>query len=99
MSAVAASGLLWPMLAHMGLTLGLYVWLTIVRTAAVRRGDLEYGAFVLGREEPREIARITRNLANQFELPLFFHVLAVVLIMLGRVTTIDVVAAWVFVAG
>ena len=97
MSPVAA--LLWPMLAHMGLTLGLYVWLTLARSAAVKRGEVDYSAFVLGREEPREVTRITRNLANQFELPVFFYTLAVLLILFGRVTTIDIAAAWVFVVG
>ena len=39
---------------------------------AVRRGEVEYGAFARG-EEPHHVARITRNLANQFELPVIFY--------------------------
>lgn len=93
------SSLLWPMLAHIGLTFGLYVWLTVARAGAVRRGEVEHGCFVLGREEPRAVARITRNLANQFELPVLFYAIVVLLVALGRVTAIDVAAAWVFVAG
>ena len=93
------ASILWPMLAHIGWVFMLYTWLTVARLRAVRRGEVEYGAFVLGREEPHEIARITRNLANQFELPAIFYALVVLLIVLGRVTTIDLVAAWVFVAG
>jgi hypothetical protein len=93
------ASILWPMLAHIGWAFMLYTWLTIARLRAVRRGEVEYGAFVLGREEPHEIARITRNLANQFELPAIFYALVVLLIALGRVTAIDVAAAWVFVAG
>jgi hypothetical protein len=54
---------------------------------------------VLGRDEPLEVARITRNLANQFELPAIFYALVVLLVALGKVTVVDVVAAWVFVAG
>jgi hypothetical protein len=93
------SSLLWPMLAHIGLTFGLYVWLTMARAGAVKRGEVEYAAFVLGREEPRAVARITRNLANQFELPVLFYAVVVLLVALGRVTAIDVAAAWVFVVG
>jgi hypothetical protein len=93
------SSLLWPMLAHIGLIFGLYVWLTMARARAVKRGEVEYGCFVLGREEPRAVARITRNLANQFELPVLFYAIVVLLVALGRVTAIDVAAAWVFVAG
>jgi hypothetical protein len=54
---------------------------------------------VLGRDEPCEVARITRNLTNQFELPVIFYAVVVLLIAFGRVTMIDVIAAWVFVAG
>ena len=87
------------MLAHIGWVFMLYVWLTIARAQAVRRGEIEYSGFVLGREEPLAVARITRNLANQFELPLIFYALVVLLIALGKVTLFDVIAAWVFVAG
>jgi hypothetical protein len=94
-----SSSVLWPMLAHVGLVVALYAWLTFARAAAVKRGEVAYAAFVLGREEPLAVARITRNLANQFELPVIFYAIVVLLIALGRVTTVDVVAAWVFVLG
>jgi hypothetical protein len=87
------------MLAQIGLTFVLFVWLTVARTRAVQRGETEYACFVLGRDEPLPIARITRNLSNQFELPVVFYALIVLLIALGKVTWIDVTAAWVFVAG
>ena len=90
--------ILWPTLAYTGWVFLLYVWLTIARTQAVRSGKVEYAAFAHG-EEPPEIDRITRNLSNQFELPVIFYALVVLLIATGRVTAIDVIAAWVFVAG
>lgn len=77
----------------------LYAWLTIVRLRAVMRGEVEYSCYVTSRDEPREVARVTRNLSNQFELPSVFYVLVVLLIALGRVNAVDVVAAWLFVAG
>ena len=90
--------LLLPMLAQIGWTFLLYVWLTIARQRAVKRGEVEYGSFARG-EEPHEVARITRNLANQFELPVIFYAVVVLLIATNNVTLIDVIAAWVFVAG
>jgi len=90
--------LLWPMLAHIGWVFVLYVWLTIERQRAVKRGEVEYGAFARG-EEPHHVARITRNLANQFELPAIFYALAVLLIATDKVILLDIIAAWVFVAG
>ncbi len=91
--------ILWPMLAHVGLIVFLYGWLTVARTGAVRRGEVEYACFVSGQGEPPQAARISRNLSNQFELPVIFYAVVVLLIALGRVTMVDVVAAWVFVAG
>ena len=93
------ASILWPMLAHIGWVSMLYVWLTVARQRAVRSGQIESSCFVLGRDEPLEVARITRNLANQFELPLIFYALVVLLVALGQVTHFDVIAAWVFVAG
>src|SRR5262245_49312525 len=91
--------ILWPMLAHIGLIFVLYAWLTVARVGAVRRGEVEYSCFVLGREEPHQAARISRNLSNQFELPLLFYAVVILLFVLGRVMTFDVIAAWMFVAG
>jgi len=93
------TSILWPMLAHIGWVSMLYVWLTVARQRAVRSGQIESSCFVLGRDEPLEVARITRNLANQFELPLIFYALVVLLVALDQVTLFDVIAAWVFVAG
>ena len=93
------ASILWPMLAHIGWVSMLYVWLTVARQRAVRSGQIESSCFVLGRDEPLEVARITRNLANQFELPLIFYALVVLLVALGQVTLFDVIAAWLFVAG
>ena len=45
------------------------------------------------------MARITRNLANQFELPVIFYAVVVLLVATHNVTLTDVVAAWAFVAG
>ena len=93
------SSILWPLIAQILWTFMLYTWLTWARVQAVRRGEVDYSCFELGREEPRAIARITRNLANQFELPIVFYAVVVLLVAIEDVTAIDVVAAWVFVAG
>ena len=92
------SSILLPMLAQIGWTFLLYVWLTIARVRAVGRGEAAYDGFARG-EEPHEVARITRNLANQFELPVIFYAVVVLLAATGKVAAIDVIAAWVFVAG
>jgi hypothetical protein len=97
--AQLASSILWPMLAHIAWVVLLYAWLTYARWVAVKRGEVDYSSFEFNREEPPAVARIRLNLANQFELPVLFYALVVLLIALGKVTTFDVIAAWVFVAG
>lgn len=92
------TSILWPMLAHIAWVVLLYAWLTLARMQAVRRGEVVHGDFARG-EEPHHVARITRNLANQFELPAIFYAAVVLLIATNRVTAIDVIAAWVFVVG
>jgi hypothetical protein len=93
------TSILWPMLAHIGLVIMLYAWLTVARKRAVDRGEVDYSSYEFNREEPPAVARIRLNLANQFELPVIFYALAVLLVALGKVTLFDVLAAWVFVAG
>jgi hypothetical protein len=77
----------------------LYVWLTYARWMAVQRGEVDYSSFEFNRAEPPAVARIRLNLANQFEWPVVFYALVVLLIALGKVTLFDVIAAWVFVFG
>lgn len=96
---VSVDLLVWPLLAQIGWTFTLYAWLTVARKRAVDSGRIETSGFVLGRDEPLEVARITRNLANQFELPVIFYAVVVLLVMRGQVTVWDIVAAWTFVAG
>src|SRR5882757_2100890 len=90
--------ILFPMLAQIGWTILLYAWLTVARTRAVKSGVAAYSGFAHG-EEPHHVARITRNLANQFELPVIFYAVVVLLVATKNVTFVDVIAAWVFVAG
>ena len=87
------------MLAHMALVFGLFAWLSAARMRAVRGGAIGYDAFEFTGGEPPAIARITRNLSNQFELPVLFYVAALLLMQFAAVSTWDVWAAWVFVAG
>ena len=76
----------------------LYAWLTVARAQSVKRGEAKYVRFAHG-EEPHHVARITRNLANQFELPVIFYAVVVLLVATKNVTLVGVIAAWIFVAG
>jgi hypothetical protein len=87
--------LILPMAAHVALAAFLYVLLTVARAPAVwgvgRRPD---GANPWATFEPR----ISANLSNQFEWPLFFHT-ACLLLLLLQATALALALAWIFVAG
>jgi hypothetical protein len=84
-----------PMAAHVALAAFLYVLLTVARAPAIwgigRRPD---GTNPWAAVEPR----ISANLSNQFEWPLFFHA-ACLILQLTHVSPEAVVLAWTFVVG
>ena len=88
------SPLIYPMAAHVGLTALLYVALTVARAPYVwhagRRTD---GSNPCASVEPR----ISANLSNQFEWPLFFYVAC--LLEQNAVNRVQLWLAWAFVVG
>ena len=88
--------LIVPMAAHVALAAFLYVLLTVARAPAVwgvgRRAD---GSNPWAKVEPR----ISANLSNQFEWPLFFHIACVLLILSNDAGRLSLALAWIFVAG
>ena len=90
---------LLAMLGHFALVVALYVVLTYQRMKAVRAGKAAVGDFVRSSGDPASSARVQRNLANQFEAPMFFYFAAAVLLWAGAVGPFEVAAAWIFLAG
>ncbi|BDU17811.1 MAPEG family protein [Lysobacter auxotrophicus] len=88
--------LIVPMAAHVAWAAFLYVVLTAARAPAVwgvgRRAD---GSNPWSKLEPR----ISANLSNQFEWPLFFHVACVLLIITRDIGPVPQGLAWLFVVG
>ena len=91
-----SSPLLYPMAMHIALTTLLYALLTVVRAPSVwglgRRPD---GSNPWANLEPR----VSANLSNQFEWPLFFYVVCLLLLQLRAVDQVQVWLSWVFIAG
>jgi hypothetical protein len=88
-----------PMILHFGLIVGLYVVLTWTRLIVVKRGQATKADFARADGDPRLSARIQRNLANQFEAPVFAWIGFGLLILTGQINTLDVAAAWLFLIG
>ena len=91
-----ASTLILPMATHVALAALLYVLLTVARAPRVWGiGGSSTGFAALVDIE----ARISANLSNQFEWPLFFHVACLVFLARGEIDVIQLWFAWIFVAG
>jgi hypothetical protein len=90
---------LWPMVGHFVLVCLLYVWLTIERKRAVGLGEARVSDFVRVDGDPARSKAIQRNLANQFELPMFAYFAVVFLVASSAITWVDVAATWLFLIG
>jgi hypothetical protein len=88
--------LILPMTAHVLLSALLYVLLTVARAPKIwgigKRAD---GSNPWAAFEPR----ISANLSNQFEWPLFFHVACLLSIVNGSNKPNVIALAWIFVVG
>jgi hypothetical protein len=90
-----SQALILPMAAHVALTALLYVLLTVARAPAIWGiGRLPDGSNPWASTEPR----ISANLSNQFEWPIFFHA-ACLILQLTHVSPAAVVLAWTFIGG
>jgi hypothetical protein len=91
--------ILLALLAQVFLTFVVYIVMIRGRFAAVRSKKVRASKYVLVEDEPSDLARMTNNLRNQFELPVIFYGLVLALVAINRVTMLDVVLAWIFVIG
>ena len=88
----------WPLMAHAFLVFCLYALLVVRRAAVVRSGKVERIAFRENLAEPEESRVVNRAIANQFELPVLFYALSVLLFITEADNIVAVVLAWIFVA-
>lgn len=88
----------WPLMAHAFLVFCLYALLVVRRAAVVRSGKVERIAFRENLAEPEESRVVNRAIANQFELPVLFYAISVLLFITEADNIVAVVLAWIFVA-
>lgn len=91
------TAIFWPMIAHVALVFGIYFLIFLRRKAAVQSGSARISQFRENTDEPAESLFVRNNLANQFELPVLFHVVCLALYAVGAAGLFAVVLAWLFV--
>jgi hypothetical protein len=87
----------WPMMAHAFLVFCLYGLLVRRRAAVVRAGKIDRSAFLENHAEPEESRVVNKVIANQFELPVLFYLISILLFIMEADNILSVSLAWLFV--
>ena len=91
--------ILYPAIAMIILTLFLYVKNYLDNRKAILDKSIKFSYFKTYRGEvPNYVATSRQTLKNQFELPIFFYFLISVILSFDKVSQLDIIFAWVFVA-
>jgi len=88
----------WPVLAHIILTLLMFIILGLRKAKAVKAGEVNRPQTALNnRVWPESVVKVSNNIANQFETPVLFYVLCLVLYSFNAAGMVVIVLAWLFV--
>lgn len=78
-----------PVLAHIFLVFMLYIYLGVVKTRAVKEGSVDrQKASLNSRAWPDYVVKVSNNLANQFESPVIFYMLSIIVYLTDNVSSV-----------
>jgi len=87
-----------PVLIHILLTLSVFIALASAKKKALQEGGVNEDRRGLFDDAwPNKVIQINNNIRNQFELPILFYILVMMLWQLGGVNSVAIVLAWLFV--
>jgi hypothetical protein len=90
--------ILLPVLTQLLLTVALYIALTIAKRKALDSGLVDLERRALHDDAwPESVLKINNSIRNQFEVPILFYVLALVLWQLGASSAWVLALVWLFV--
>ena len=91
---------LLPLFVEVALTLGLLVWLFLLRRRDLISRAVHPSKIALREPNwPQRTQQVAYSFSNQFELPVLFYVLTILEIMTHHADLVFVVLAWIFVIG
>lgn len=94
---MSSHSIFWPVLLQIFLTLTLFVVLGMKKASAVKAGAVDRKQAALdNRAWPATVVKVSNNIANQFETPMLFYLLCVLLYSMDAVGMVALVLAWVF---
>jgi hypothetical protein len=92
-----SSDVFWPVLAQIFLTLTMFIVLGVRKAKAVKTGRVNRQQAALdNRVWPEDVVKVSNNIANQFEAPVLFYVLCLVIYSINAAGTVAIVLAWSF---
>lgn len=90
--------IIWPVLAQIVLTLTIFIVLGVRKSKAVKAGEVNRKKTALNNKAwPEDVVKVTSNIANQFETPVIFYILCLVIYNINAVSLMANVLAWLFV--
>ncbi len=96
---MSSNHIFWPVLAQVLLTLVMFIVLGARKAKAIKAGKVNREQAALdNRVWPEYVVKVSNNIANQFEVPMLFYILCVVLYSINAAGTVAIVLAWLFVA-
>lgn len=94
---MSSTQILWPVLAQVFLTLMMYPVLAVRKARAVKAGTVNLRDVALdNRAWPADVLKASNNIANQFEAPVLFYVLCLLVYSTNSTSAVFVVLAWLY---
>jgi len=90
---------LYPLLAMVGLTLMVWVWMYITRVSAVIKGELKMDDFQSAQKNsyPDRVTFASDNIGNLFEMPVLFYSISILLYITHTFSETQLILAWCYV--
>jgi hypothetical protein len=87
-----------PVIVQVALTFWLYIYLAIAKSRALKSGEVDEARRALHDDAwPDSVLQINNCIRNQFEVPILFYILIVILWSIGSINIFVHVSAWAFV--
>lgn len=88
----------WPMLVQVALTLTVFSLLGFKKQRALKLRLVDRDAAALDNQAwPKDVVKVSNNIANQFESPVLFYALCLLLHSINAVGVIALILAWLYV--
>ena len=95
---MSIQAILLPLFVQVALTFALLFWMGFARVGAIKRKETKMTDIALGQSNwPSRVQQISNCYHNQFQLPVLFYVLTILVIMTRHADFVFVAMAWLFV--